>query len=204
MDYGQLKEEIKTIADIASSVPERFRDKCFEALLQHLLADDVSAPAVNGQPVDKGFAPVEKNLTEKKARQGSQKPKLPAQVRVFLQKTGVTEQQLWTVVTIEDDEVHFLKEPSPKKIAQGQLEWALLLALKTGLTTGTLATDPEEVRSICQDKGFYDIANFTRNFRNAAKYFKAGLVSQGDPQTLSSDGQNELGALLKRLAGAEV
>ena len=40
MDYGQLKDSIKEIAEIAASVPEQFRDKCFELLLTNLLRHD--------------------------------------------------------------------------------------------------------------------------------------------------------------------
>jgi len=39
MDYAQLKDSIKEIAEIAASVPEQFRDKCFELLLTNLLSD---------------------------------------------------------------------------------------------------------------------------------------------------------------------
>jgi hypothetical protein len=36
MDFKQLKSSIEEIAKIASSVPEPFRDKCFEILLKSL------------------------------------------------------------------------------------------------------------------------------------------------------------------------
>ena len=38
MKYESLKEEIKSIAEIADSVPETFKERCFEVLLQNLLA----------------------------------------------------------------------------------------------------------------------------------------------------------------------
>ena len=44
MDFKQLKSGIKEVSEIASSVPEPFRDKCFETLLNALLAGDKSAP----------------------------------------------------------------------------------------------------------------------------------------------------------------
>lgn len=37
MNYDNLKDEIKSIAEIADGVPEKFRERCFELLLQHLL-----------------------------------------------------------------------------------------------------------------------------------------------------------------------
>ena len=44
MDYQQIKTEVAEIAQIVASVPEPFRDKCFELLLSHLLG----APGGNG------------------------------------------------------------------------------------------------------------------------------------------------------------
>ena len=37
MSYEKLKKDIIEISDIASSVPEAFRDKCFEILLNSIL-----------------------------------------------------------------------------------------------------------------------------------------------------------------------
>lgn len=47
MDYNKLKEEIKAISGIASEVPEPFKERCFEVLLENLLA--VERPAGRGQ-----------------------------------------------------------------------------------------------------------------------------------------------------------
>jgi len=38
MIYEKLKEEIKEIGKISATVPEAFRNKCFEVLLNHLLS----------------------------------------------------------------------------------------------------------------------------------------------------------------------
>jgi len=70
--------------------------------------------------------------------------------------------------------LHCIKEPSHGQAARGQIEWALLLALKNGILNNSLKADPEEVRSMVQDKGYYDSANFSANFRKPkyANYFK--------------------------------
>jgi hypothetical protein len=118
-------------------------------------------------------------------------------------KTGVTEAELNSVLLYDGNEIHFLKEPKHTRIAQGQIEWALLLALKRGILSNELSTDPEDVRSICQDKGFYDPANFASNFKKAksASLFKGLLKPQGESQTISNDGFNTLGKLIKSLSG---
>jgi hypothetical protein len=54
MDYAQLKDSVKEIAEIAASVPEQFRDKCFELLLTNLLRDNVGDDATAGDKGKKG------------------------------------------------------------------------------------------------------------------------------------------------------
>ena len=108
------------------------------------------------------------------------------------------------MVTQEDNEVHFLKEPGGTSIAQGQIAWALLLALKSALETNNFVVDPEDVRSICQDKGFYDKANFSAHFKkqNNAKLFKGQLEAQGEARALTTDGQTALASVIRTLAAA--
>ncbi len=198
MNYNKLKQEIKEIAEIASGVPEPFRNKCFETLLQHLLTSE--KPASDKLPERKDEKPAEKDDT---GQSNGGKIPLPAQVRVFMTKSGVTEDDLKSLFLYQDGELHFVREPATKKVAQGQMEWALLLALKNGILKNSLCADPEDVRSICQDKGFYDQANFAANFKKGtnATLFKKPLSPQGEAQSLSGDGQVALGKLVKTLIG---
>ena len=195
MDYPKLKQEIKAIADIANDVPQPFREKCFQLLLENLLG---SQPAGASKPAFKK----PKDLTTLPPAQKS--IPTPAQVRVLMSKTGVTEDDLGRILFVEDGEVHFTREPSHSTVARGQIEWALLLALQNAILNNSLTVDPEGVRSICQEKGFYDPANFAANFRKDknAKLFRNPLESQGEPQSLTTEGQTELGNLIKSLAGA--
>ena len=192
MDYAKLKQEIKAIADIANDVPEPFREKCFQLLLENLLG---SQPGGESKP---GFNKLEEEKTLP--------PAIPisAQVRVLMSKTGVTKDDLGRILFVEDGEAHFTREPSHGKVARGQIEWALLLALQNGILNNSLTVDPEDVRSICQVKGFYDAGNFTTNFKTPknAKLFRNPLESQGEPQPLTAEGQTTLGKLIKSLAEA--
>ena len=195
MKYEDLKKEIKAIADIASSVPEVFREKCFELLLDNLLKCESSAAERQEPPV------VQKSQQPKHSHS---KLPTPAQIKVLMSKTGVTQEELGSVVLIEDEELHFIREPSTTTVSEGQIQWALLVALKNALLNNSLSVDPEDVRSICQEKGFYDQANFATNFKTAkyAKLFRKPLEPQGEAQSLTSDGQVELGKLIKGLAQA--
>ena len=191
MKYSELKDEISAIAEIANGVPEAFRVQCFAVLLEHLLDSEPKkksqlkeASEVRKEPPTETLIPT------------------PSQIKVFLQKTEITMADLARIVMYEDGEVHFVQEPKTGKIARGQIEWALLLALKNGITSNVMSVDPEDVRSICQEKGFYDKANFIKNFKTPknAALFQGQMEAQGGQQKLSTDGQKELGTLIKELA----
>jgi len=116
-------------------------------------------------------------------------------------RTSVTKEDLERILFFEGNEVHFIHEPSHGNLAKGQMEWALLLALKNAVLATEFSTDPEDVRSICQDKGFYDRSNFAATFKRDpyASYFKQPLQPQGGRQTLSNEGLTALGDLVKAL-----
>ena len=191
MKYSELKEEINAIAEIANGVPEAFRAQCSAVLLEHLLD---SEPKRKSQPKETSEDP-------KKPPSETLIP-TPSQIKVFMQKTEMTMADLARIVMYEDGEVHFVQEPKTGKIARGQIEWALLLALKNGIANNVMSVDPEDVRSICQEKGFYDKANFIKNFKTPknAALFQGPMEAQGGPQRLSTDGQVELSTLIKVLA----
>ncbi|WP_086933398.1 hypothetical protein [Agarilytica rhodophyticola] len=201
MDYGKLKKEIKDIADVASSVPEPFRERCFEILLENLLAEgDAGKTATPPKPKEKGRATADSDH----GKPAGQNIPTPAKVRVFMKRTGVSDDDLQALFLYEDDELHFIKEPAAEVVSTGQIEWALLIALKNGILENSMSCDAESVRSICQEKGYYDKKNFSTIFKKPAnlKLFSAPLESQGEAQSLSNDGQDYLGKIVKSLVGA--
>lgn len=197
MNYSVLKKEIGEIADIANSVPESFREKCFEILLTHLLVGLQPQNPSQTKP-DDSQNPI---ATSNPEPNGNSIP-MKAQLRVFLQRTGVTEEELNAVVMFDEGDVYFIREPLDSAVATGQIQWALLLSLKSCILNGAFSVDPEDVRSICQEKGYYDSSNFSKNFKHPsnARLFKNALQPQGSAETLSGDGQNELAKLIKALA----
>lgn len=201
MDYAKLKKEIKEISEIASEVPELFRERCFEILLENLLNDgrEIKPPP---NPA-KNESPLTPNGTLDPGKPAGQNIPTPSKVRVFMQRTGVTDDDLRALFLYEDGELHFIKEPAAAAVAQGQIEWALLAALKNGILKNEMSCDAESVRSICQEKGYYDKKNFITNFKRStnANLFNTPLEAQGDAQPLSSEGQVSLGRLVKSLVG---
>jgi len=197
MDFKKLKTDIKEISEIASSAPEPFRNKCFEVLLTSLLAEQAGVGKKDEKKKDDDGGKDD----SKKPPAGSSVP-MNSQLRLLLKKTGLTEEELNKVVMVENGEVHFVQEPHPGKIREGQLEWSLLMALKNTILKNAMEADPEEIRSKCIDAGFYDKANFSGNFKSPKfkTAFKETLVSQGKPVALTPAGQDALGDLIKRLA----
>jgi hypothetical protein len=204
MDYDHLKAGVKEIAEIAASAPEAFRQKCFELLLTTLLQQETGAS--NGEKkTNITAAPGGSQDDNKKNRGGVTSTTIPmtTQLRLLMKKTEITADDLDKVLLYDNGDVHFVKEPHDTGISTGQMEWALLLALKNAIVKDSMSTDPEDVRSVCQAKGFYDKANFAATFKKpkSAVLFKAALVPQGPAEPLSGDGQDALGNLIKRLAG---
>jgi len=184
MNYADLKKGILDIAAVADAVPEKFKDRCFELLLSHMLGELVGReqkPPVPGTKPAKNVPPADS---------------LPSRtsLRVLMRKTGLTEEELQQVIMFADGEAHFLKEPNTRQVTLGQFQWALMLALKNAVLNDALTTDPEALRSICQEKGYYDQANFSANFKRGKFIgaFAKQLSPQGEPQKLSPSGMDAL------------
>jgi len=194
MIYDKLKEEIKEIGKISATVPEAFRDKCFEVLLNHLLSGltEVTPPKAPPKTNTNETPPVKPGNIA-----------FPSHVKALMRKKDVTQEQIEALVMIEGDEFHFIKEPEHGQAAKGQIDWALLLALKNGIQNNTIKVDPEDVRSMVQEKGFYDSANFAGTFKKAkyASLFRGVLERQGEAQALSTEGETALASLIKELSG---
>jgi len=191
--YDRLKEEIPRILEIVEKVPEPFKLRCFELLFAQLLrsAEQATPPS----PATK------QRVIPAEVTPDVSPPALPARVRAFLRRHNLDEAQLQSVVMMADGEVHFIREPRDVPNATGQIQWALLLALQNAIIGGAFEVDPEDVRSICIEKGYYDRGNFAANFkqsRNAA-LFRGEMVPQGERRSLSDDGMDRLADLIRNL-----
>jgi len=198
MKYEDLKQEIQEIAAIAQSVPEALRERCFEILLNNVLARETPHRPIDERK-DKEKEKRDEDPDKNKRDPSHLSPR--GEVKAFMRRRDVTQEQLESLVMIEDGEVHFIKEPSHREAKKGQNEWALLLALKNALLNNAFKADPEEVRSIAQEKGYYNAANFANYFKGDkyGTYFKEVLKSQGAAQPLAPEGEKALAELIKSL-----
>ena len=200
MSLTALKEQIQEVSKIAASVPEEFRQKCFELLMTHVLTSS-GAPLPPLPHMLSSTVPFAAVPTAPLSPIGySGAPPMTALLTAFVKKIGLTQEQFGRVLGYVHGNVVFYREPEGAKNSQSQIDWALLLALKNAITQGNFIVDGEEVRLICQEKGIYDRRNFYPNFRKHADYFRSPPEPGGKPQPLSSKGIAALGHLVKRQA----
>ena len=201
MDFEQLKRGIAEIITITESVPEQFKDKCFDILLNALLSE--TAPA---RPTSETKSPadVEKPPSEQvpqiNANIVGALPPLKGQMRLFMQRTNISGTTLAKVVSYVDDQVNFIHEPKPANLSAGQIEWSLLSALENAINYNAFTVDGNLVKKLCDDKGFLDSKNYWSNFARHANLFTKPLSSAEPRQLLSNEGQAELAKLIESLA----
>ncbi len=202
MQIENLKEKIREISDIAATVPEEFRQKCFELLMLHLLGvqnpPPLPPPPLASAPTPTPWGSGPPFTVPRPAYSGA--PPMTTLLSAFVKKIGLTQDQFSRVVGYMHGNVVFFCEPATEKSAQAQIEWALLLALKNAITKGSFLVDAEEVRLICQEKGVFDRRNFFPVFKRHSDYFRSEVEQGGRPQLLTSKGLAALGVLLKSLA----
>lgn len=206
LNFEELKTRIAEIVAICKDVPEEFRGRCFEILMNALLQPQKKrAKEEDDQSLDQTPPRDEANEDETDSNHDDNKPLvIPGHVRAFLRRQNLADTLLQKLVMIDGEELHWLKEPAHNNIRKGQNEWALLLALKNAVMgKATLSVDPEDVRSAAQDKGFYDKGNFATNFKSEPykSWYKGEMTSQGTAQTLSKEGEAALAELIKGLTG---
>ena len=98
MKFEEIKDEIKTIAEIANSVPDAFKERCFEILLENLLASTAPETKKPVQGPPPAAAPVQQQETQTPSSENGASIPTPSQIKVFMGKTGVTVAELSKVL----------------------------------------------------------------------------------------------------------
>jgi hypothetical protein len=182
------KDDLKKIVELANSVPEEYRHKCFELLLARALQETTLATAP-GPPAGGGTVPPP----------GPPKFVLPIGVKAFLNQYVLDESLLRKFFHAEGDQVLPIYKLSTDKKAGAQIEHALMMALESAITSGQFQVDVGALRQRCTEHKCYDPANFMPILRRNAKLFKK--IDTDEPLTLSPDGKAELAELLESLKG---
>jgi hypothetical protein len=181
-------EHLKQISDLANTVAEEYRTKCFELLLSHALGplNDVE------------------DVTTKPTSSQEQKPNPPSKpfvihinVKAFLSQFSLDDSKIWKLFFAEGSEVVPVYTIDTVKKSIAQIRITLLLALQQALTTGQFQTQMDTVRQKCTDLKFYDASNFKANYKNNKKLFKT--ISDDEPLVLTPEGKSELADLIEEL-----
>ncbi len=181
-------EELKEIVEIANSVPEEYRQKCFELLLAQALQALPPAPSNMAAAIPPPpFVPPSKPFV------------LPIDVKAFLTQYGLDESLLWKFFLVEGSEIRPIYQLQTTKKAVAEIQHALMKSLETAISSGQFQVDIESLRTHCQDQKCYDRANFLKNLRDKASLFRA--IESDQPLSLSPEGKSELADLLEQLKG---
>ena len=202
MDFERLKRGMAEIVTITESVPEQFKDKCFDVLLNALLNEAApTKPPVEKKPaLDIEKPPAEQTPPAAANNVVGALPPLKGQMRLFMQRTNISNATLAKVVSYVDDQVNFVHEPKPANLSAGQIDWSLLSALENAINNNAFTVDGNAVKKLCDDKGFLDSKNFWANFGRNTNLFTKPLTSAEPRQLLSTEGQAELAKLIESLA----
>jgi len=189
--YEKLNKEIQKILEIVKQCPEKFQEKCFELLLSNFLESEkkVTIPEkVKEKKLD--VTPIKEKVEEEY---------IHVKVKAFLQKYGLSIDQLGKLFLIEEHLVEPIYKIKTVKMAKSQIQLSLLEALKEAIKSGNFRFEIEGIRSLCKDKKFYDSANFSATFNNNKDLFKNETFKKGEPLELSEEGMKELADTINEL-----
>lgn len=180
---AELQKAAKDAAEIAESVPDRYKASCFEVLLPYLISYGAQSPSSTAN-VQTLSIPT------------PTKPEIKLQVKALLQQYSIPEDIIVKNFFVEGHilPTYRVEETSPGRF---QLSMALLTALESALKTGVFEFSVEDIRQKCKDSGIYDKDNFKNTFKNNKKFF-TNMTDEEHTQ-LSTDGKTELADILLAL-----
>lgn len=184
------EQELGQIVKLCESIPEPYREKCFELLLRNALGGSAVSPeetAAIGEATQEASATAGEFI-------------LPIDVRAFLSQYGLDETMLWHFFIVEGSEIRPIYKLRATKKAKAQSQHALLMSLENALVSGQFEVGIETLRDRCKDQKTYDGANFMKNIKNNSTIFKE--VDDVEVLLLSPDGKSELADLLEELSSA--
>lgn len=183
----ELEQMVTRAAALADKVPEKYREKAFELLLQSFLGSGPPAPA---KP--------EEAKREEGAGAVKREFKMPIELRALFSQYNVPEDSLQKLFEIEGTTVVPKFALKTAKKARAQIQLALMVALENLLKGGKLEFNVETVRIRCKEHRAYDSANFGSYFKRSSGLFKS--LDDEEHVELAPDGKQELAQTITELA----
>lgn len=183
IDYLDLEKKIKEIVRICEDVPEGYRIKCFEYLIENVLLQKSDKLGTEVPPEPKK----------------EQKISLSIDVRAFLSQYSLEENVIDKLFLMEGGEIRHLYKITTTTKAKAQMQVALLMALENTIKDPNkkFGFSSEEVRQRCSDLQCYDLPNFATHFKKNKEFFKS--LDDLEHIVLSSEGKAELAEVITQM-----
>lgn len=188
VNFAELEKPIQDIITLVEKLDEKYRQKCFEVLLDFFLHKEFQL-ATEPKPIEK----VEK-------QKGEEGFIIPIDARAFLQTYGVPEEKIGKLFLIEKNGIRPIYKITTTKKSGAQIQLALLAALENAVQKqgNKFEFSIENVRERCQKNNVYDSPNFRAHFKNNIKLFKS--LDDEEHVELSPEGQTELAEVISTVA----
>ncbi len=199
MKFEKLKESVEQIVEVVAKVPDPFKERAFELLLDAAIREASHGRVAGNEDRDNRSDRGEKHDVHIENVDGL--PEIKPRFAQFMKRTGLSAEDVAKVVEFDGDTPHFVRVPRTDKKATAQADWVLLLALAEGLTTGVLSVKYDDIRAKCDAEGMLDTANFAKHLRTGKiKSLLLGTPeSGGEAKRLTVHGEDELAKLVKSL-----
>lgn len=186
MNLEELEKPIQDIIRLVEKLDERYREKCFEILLNIYLRKELQV--------------VTKPEIEEELEAEKEEFLIPIDVRAFLQTHSIPEETLQKLFLVDENEVRPIYKITTTKKATAQIQIALLAALENAMRAqgNKFEFSIENVRQRCKDRQVYDKANFKAHFKHNKRCFKS--LDDEEHVELSAEGGTELAEVISSVA----
>jgi hypothetical protein len=188
-DFERLKKPIHDIIKLTDSLDERYREKCFELLLNFYLNRESEPKILTTTP-----------SIQPKQVVSSKEVMLPIDLRAFLQQNGIPEEKALKLFLVDGEEIRPTYKITTTKKSTAQIQIALLASLENAMRKqgNKFEFSKEDIRARCQKHSVYDQKNFINHFKNNSKLFRN--LDDADEIELSPEGQTELAEAITLVA----
>ncbi|SRR6266571_1295478 len=196
--YENVEDELQRIVKLAEGLPELFRLKGFEILLQGYVS--TLAPSAPPAPAhEKQLATSEQQGASQSWKTGIP-PDVLAKLTAMAKRRGVAAEQLAGLFDFSVEPFAFAPiHVSGGAIKERMRRVALLVAARSFLATGRWLADWAEIKAMCTHQNAYDQANFASTLKAAkGDIFKS--VEVGTSVELSATGTEQAEQLLASIA----
>jgi hypothetical protein len=186
VDFDLLEERLVRAVSLVDKLPDKYRDRVLDALVTIILSQNDASPRRHNDPEPTSQAIPREEGTAR----------LSGAARAFLTKHAIDSVAFANLAQQNGSDWDIYIDPDAKSKAEGQVQMALLAALRTLLNTGNFTFDAEQLKDGVKQQGFWDPGNYWKYF--GKKLFSKIPTSQDPRGLLNGDGQSALAELIKR------